>query len=45
MLVKDDPGSVTVRIAPNGEMTFSCPAGEELARKIAGAGPPRPFLH
>jgi hypothetical protein len=45
MLVKDDPGSVTVRIAPNGEMTFSCPAGEELARKIANAGPPRPFLH
>jgi hypothetical protein len=45
MLVKDDPASVTARIATNGELTFSCPAGEELARKMVGAGPPRPFLH
>jgi hypothetical protein len=45
MLVKDDPGSVSVRIDTNGELTFSCPAGEELAKKMAGDGPPRPFLH
>ena len=45
MLAKDEPGSVTVRIDPNGELTFSSPAGEELAKTVAGAGAPRPFLH
>jgi len=45
MLVKDEPGSVTVQIAPNGELTFSSPAVVELARKIAGLGAPPPFLH
>jgi hypothetical protein len=45
MLVKDEPGSVTVQIATNGEMTFSAPAAEELAKRIAGPGRPLPFLH
>jgi hypothetical protein len=45
MLVKDAPSSVTVQIAANGEMTFSAPAAEELAKKIAGPGAPPPFLH
>ena len=45
MLVKDEPGSVTVQIAANGEMTFSAPAAEELAKRIAGPGRPPPFLH
>jgi hypothetical protein len=45
MLVKDEPGSVTVEIATNGEMTFSAPAAAELAKKMAGPGAPPPFLH
>jgi hypothetical protein len=45
MLVKDEPGSVTVQIAANGEMTFSAPAAEELAKRIVGPGRPPPFLH
>jgi hypothetical protein len=45
MLVKDEPGSVTVEIAASGEMTFSAPAVEELAKKIASPGQPPPFLH
>jgi hypothetical protein len=45
LLVKDAPGSVTVRIAENGELAFSAPAAAELARKMANAGPPPPFLH
>jgi len=45
MLAKDEPGAVTIRIDPNGELTFSSPAGEELAKTVAGAGVPRPFLH
>jgi hypothetical protein len=45
MLAKEEPGSVTVRIDPSGELTFSSPAGEELAKQVAGAGTPRPFLH
>jgi hypothetical protein len=45
MLVKDEPGSVTVEIAANGELTFSSPAVAELARKIADPGAPPPFLH
>jgi len=45
MLVKDEPGSVTVQIATNGEMTFSAPAAEELAKRIASPGRPPPFLH
>jgi nucleoid-associated protein YgaU len=45
MLVKDEPGSVTVQIAANGEMTFSAPAAEELAKKMTGPGVPPPFLH
>ena len=45
MLVKDEPGSVTVQIATNGEMTFSAPAAEELAKRIVGPGRPPPFLH
>jgi hypothetical protein len=45
LLVKDAPGSVTVRIADNGELAFSAPAAEELARKMANGSPPPPFLH
>ena len=45
MLVKDEPGSVTVQIAANGELTFSAPAAVELATKMAGPGAPSPFLH
>jgi hypothetical protein len=45
MLVKDEPGSVTVQIAESGEMTFSAPAAVELAKKMAGQGAPPPFLH
>jgi hypothetical protein len=46
MLVKDAPGSVTAQIAANGELTFSAPAAEELAEKIAGGLPKAPaFLH
>jgi hypothetical protein len=45
LLVKDAPGSVTVRIAENGELAFSAPAAAELARKMASVGPPPPFLH
>ena len=46
LLVKDDPGSVTARIAAaNGELSFSAPKAVELARSLAGAGPPPPFLH
>jgi hypothetical protein len=45
MLVKDDPGSVTVQIAPNGEMTFSAPAATDLAKRITEPGVPPPFLH
>jgi hypothetical protein len=45
LLVKDAPGSVSVRIAPNGELAFSAPAAAELARKMANPSPPPPFLH
>jgi hypothetical protein len=45
MLVKDEPGSVTVQIAANGEMTFSAPAVAELAEKIGSPGAPSRFLH
>ena len=45
MLVKDEPGSVTAQIAANGELTFSAPAAEELARRMADPGAPSPFLH
>ena len=45
MLAKDEPASVTVRIADNGELAFSAPAAAELAKKIVGAGAPRSFLH
>jgi nucleoid-associated protein YgaU len=45
MLVKDQPGSVTVQIAANGELTFSAPAAAELARRMAGPSEPSPFLH
>lgn len=45
LLVKDAPGSVTVRIAPNGELAFSAPAAEELARQMANADRLPPFLH
>ena len=45
LLVKDAPGSVTVRIAENGELAFSAPAAEELARKITSMGRHPPFLH
>jgi hypothetical protein len=44
-LVKDEPDSVTFRIAANGELAFSAPAAAELARKVASAGPSPPFLH
>jgi hypothetical protein len=45
MLVKDQPGSVTVQIAETGEMTFSAPAALELAKKMASPDAPPPFLH
>jgi hypothetical protein len=45
MLAKDAPGSVTVRIAANGELTFSSPAVVELARKLGTADERPPFLH
>jgi hypothetical protein len=45
LLVKDAPGSVTARIASNGELTLSAPAAVELASRLAGGGPPRSFLH
>jgi hypothetical protein len=45
LLVKDAPGSVTVRIAENGELAFSAPAAVELARRMANVGQPPPFLH
>jgi len=45
LLVKDEPGSVTVRIAANGELAFSAPAAVELARKMASPGVPPTFLH
>jgi hypothetical protein len=45
LLVKDAPGSVTVRIAENGELAFSAPAAVELARRMANVGRPPPFLH
>lgn len=44
-LVKDEPGSVTVKIAANGEMTFSSPAAVELVRKIVDPAEARLFLH
>lgn len=34
-LAKDDPASVNVRIDPNGEMTLSSPAADELAQRLA----------
>jgi hypothetical protein len=43
--VKDAPGSVSVQIAANGDMTFSAPAAAILAEQIAGPGAPPPFLH
>jgi hypothetical protein len=45
LLVKDAPGSVTVRIAQNGDLAFSAPAAADLARKVANAEPPPTFLH
>ena len=45
MLVKDEPGTVTVQIAANGAMTFSAPAIADFAEKIGSQGPPPPFLH
>lgn len=45
MLVKDEPGSVTVQIAENGEMTFSAPAAAELAKRIMNPEVPPSFLH
>ena len=45
MLVKDAPGSVSVQIATNGDMTLSAPAAAILAEEIAGPGSPPPFLH
>ena len=38
MLVKDAPGSVSVQIATNGDMTLSAPAAAILAEKIMGPG-------
>jgi hypothetical protein len=45
LLVKDSPGSVTVRIDPNGELAFSAPAAAELAKQMANPAPLPPFLH
>jgi hypothetical protein len=44
-LVRDGPGSVTVKIAANGDMSFSSPAAVELARKIVEPAVPRMILH
>jgi hypothetical protein len=44
-LLTDGPGSVTVKIAANGEMTFSLPAAAALARKIVDPTVMPPFLH
>jgi hypothetical protein len=45
MLVRDEPGSVTVQISANGAMTFSAPAVVDLAEKIGSQGVSPPFLH
>jgi hypothetical protein len=45
LLTKTEPGCVTARIGANGELTLSAPAAAELARRLAGGGPPRSFLH
>jgi hypothetical protein len=45
LLVKVEPGAATVRIAENGEMTFSSPAVAELARKIVDPRISATFLH
>lgn len=44
-LLKDEPGSVSVKISANGEMTFSSPSAVELARKIVDPAVARSFLH
>ena len=43
MLAKDKPDTVTVRIASNGELTFSSPAVADLARKL-GTSDERPAI-
>lgn len=45
LLVKLEPGAATVKIAENGEMTFSSPAVAELARKIVDPRISATFLH
>jgi len=45
LLVKVEPGGATVKIAANGEMTFSSPAVAELARKIVDPRISATFLH
>jgi hypothetical protein len=45
MLAKDKPASVTVRIATNGELTFSSPAVAELARKLGTSAERPSVLH
>jgi hypothetical protein len=45
LLVKVEPGAATVKIAENGEMTFSSPAVAELARKIVDPRISATFLH
>ena len=45
VLITGEPGSATVKITANGEMTFSSPAVAELARKIVDPDPLPPFPH
>lgn len=45
LLLKLEPGAATVKIAENGEMTFSSPAVAELARKIVDPRISATFLH
>lgn len=45
LLVKVEPGTATIKIAANGEMTFSSPAVADLVRKIGDPGISATFLH
>lgn len=44
-VVKDEPGSVSVRIAENGEITLASPAAVELARTMANRHIISPMVH
>lgn len=45
MLAKDDPASINVRIDPNGEMTLSSPAADDLAQRLAKGRSDPSFVH